>query len=1182
MQNTAKKWTVEQLQAINADNENILVSAAAGSGKTSVMIERVIRLIKDGASLDRMLIVTFTRAAASDMKSRLAESLILSSDADPRFAEEYHKLNRSHISTLHTFCRDLLKEHFEEAGLDPLAKIGDPNLLSALKIRAFDEAMDELYARQDENSKAFISAFSEEEILDFLNALYYFILSQPNPFEWLDSTIKIGSTGKSLKENPLYALLKDEALIKLYGALQLADICESIVLNPNGPARYMENAKYDREIVLECIDKVEKTSFAPYKNLSFSRLSNRKAPDEEDVSLRELYKTYRNRLKKCVEEANALLPRDDDELNEYAEIIKKTLPFKKALVFLTKTAHEKFIFYKNKNAVLDFNDLEHMSLEALSHEDVQKSVAESFDYIFVDEYQDISRIQESIINKIHSGNKLFMVGDVRQSIYRFRLADPSLFLHKYSTFDEDEESFEHLVLLNTNFRSTKNILRSVNEVFSNAMRERVTELNYDSKARLNAKEDQLDGDPAELHIVIKNSKDGDDEELSAYKRPIELEAELISEEILSIVGKPLFNLNRNVMYKDIVILLRTASNKADFIKRALEDKGIPVFNDTDKQYYDSPEIADTINILKILDNPYQDVALLSALASPAFEFTFEELADIRIQSNEYSKPFYYCFFNSKENPKIASAIEKMERWRLLSKNLPFDVFIRRLLEETNIYACCGAVLGAEQRQANLRLLCENASRENRIFDLKSFLLSIKEARKAMKDSAVSLSSGDNAVRIMTVHKSKGLEFPIVFLANTCHRFRFDGGDPVKMHIDAGFTLPYVDISRSTIAKTYLDKAIKIKSERDIRSEEARLLYVAMTRAKNKLYIYATPGSIDSSMQNWSMPSGDYSVANAKSMADFLAPAVYPALEKRTDTMFTGESGAEWKICWHYQKDEQNLEKKNKHKKLPELKTPDENTAAKLLDIERSDFQLKTSVTALLKRRRWKMQNFDEETEQLKRKPFIEERPSFGVSSIASAGLSPQERGTAAHKFLSSVDLDKIKSSFEVQENEKADSNQQKQYAGKQKILSIKHILLEEKKRLVKLGILSKNEADSIDIDKISMFFETPLARRMLKSHKIQRELPFVVKLEQGTLLQGVIDCCFLDDDKKIVVVDYKTDRNISIMLDTYKEQMLYYVKALNALTKYEVKEAALYAIQENRFYDVDIAKDIEKNSYFNK
>ena len=371
--------------------------------------------------------------------------------------------------------------------------------------------------------------------------------------------------------------------------------------------------------------------------------------------------------------------------------------------------------------MLDFNDLEHMSLEALSHEDVQKSVAESFDYIFVDEYQDISRIQESIINKIHSGNKLFMVGDVRQSIYRFRLADPSLFLHKYSTFDEDEESFEHLVLLNTNFRSTKNILRSVNEVFSNAMRERVTELNYDSKARLNAKEDQLNGDPAELHIVIKNSKDGDDEELSAYKRPIELEAELISEEILNIVGKPLFNLNRNVMYKDIVILLRTASNKADFIKRALEDKGIPVFNDTDKQYYDSPEIADTINILKILDNPYQDVALLSALASPAFEFTFEELADIRIQSNEYSKPFYYCFFNSKENPKIASAIEKMERWRLLSKNLPFDVFIRRLLEETNIYACCGAVLGAEQRQANLRLLCENASRENRIFDLKSFL-----------------------------------------------------------------------------------------------------------------------------------------------------------------------------------------------------------------------------------------------------------------------------------------------------------------------------------------------------------------------------------------------------------------------------------------------------------------------------
>lgn len=1169
----AKKWTKRQLQAIRADNENILVSAAAGSGKTSVMIERIIRLIDEGASIERMLIVTFTRAAASEMKSRLAESLILNADTDfvpdrrRRFVTEYHSISKSHISTLHTFCRDLLKEHFEEAGLDPLAKVGDPNLLAALKTRAFDEAMDELYAKDDEDAKAFITAFSEEEILEILNKLYFYIMSKPAPFEWLDETLYVGSDAESLMENPLYALLKDEALIKLNGALQLANICESIVLSENGPARFAENAEYDKKIVLECINKIKNTSFAPYKNVKFSRLPSSKIPPYEDDEKRELYKDYRKKIKDCVNEANSLLPRDEKELRKYAYLIKKTISYKKALMFLIKKAHEKYIFYKAKNAVLDFNDLEHMALEALKHEDVQKSVSEDFDYIFVDEYQDISSIQETIIDKIHSGNKLFMVGDVRQSIYRFRLADPGLFLNKYSTFDENEDSAERLVLLNTNFRSSQNILKCVNEVFANTMRKRVTELDYDSRARLNAREGQILGDPVEMHIVLKN-KDQDDGNFSAYKKPIELEAELITEEILNIVGKPLFNLNRNVMYKDIVILLRTASNKADYIKRALEKKGVPVFNDTDKQYYESPEIADTINILKVLYNPYQDVALLSALASPAFEFSFEELADIRIESNEYDKPFYECFFNMSENPKVHSAVKKIERWRALSKNLPFDVFLRRLLDESNIYFCCGALAGAEQRQANLRLLCEKAGRENKIYDLKTFLLDVEEAKKAMKDGAVSMSSGDNAVRIMTVHKSKGLEFPIVFLANACHRFRFDESDKIKMHEDAGFTLPYIDAERSTISKTYLDKAIKIKNERDIRSEEARLLYVAMTRAKNKLYIYAAPGSINSSMQLWSMPKGDFSVSCAKSMADFIAPAIYPALKKMTNTLYSGEEGALWKICWHNEKDEQDAGAQNRLKYLPKLRPVDQKTAEALSDYEASGEQLKTSVTALLKRKRWKMQSFDEETAKLKRHPFIEQTRGFSNKKIAG-GLSPQERGTAAHKLLSCVNLEKLSKSLE--NNVKSKDSGSYETALEKLII----VLQDENKRLVQSGILSENEADSIDINKIAMFFETPVAKRMLKSKKIKRELSFALKLKSGTLLQGVIDCCFLDDENNITVIDYKTDRDISAMLETYKEQMRWYALALNRLTGYSVREALLYAINENRFYEVDKSNEEE-------
>ncbi|MDO5022277.1 MAG: UvrD-helicase domain-containing protein [Eubacteriales bacterium] len=1213
MQDNAKKWTDKQLQAIFADNENILVSAAAGSGKTSVMIERVMRLIEDGGTLSRMLIVTFTRAAAADMKRRLSESLILNAEKDPRFAKEYHSLSRSHISTLHTFCRDLLREHFEEAGLDPLAKIGDPNLLSALKTRAFDEAMDELYAKEDTDSKSFINAFSEEEILEYLNTLYYYILSRPEPFEWLNRTLENGSTMESLKQSPLYALLKDEALIQLEGALQLADECESIVLSPNGPARYLEAAKMDKDIVLACIDQIEKSSFATYKNLKFTKLSSKKAPPDESEQLRERYKTLRSRLKKCVEEANSLLPQDDEELESYAHIIRKTLPFKRALVDLIKSAHEKFLFYKSQNAVLDFSDLEHLSLEALKHEHVQKSVSESFDYIFVDEYQDISRIQEAIISKIHGDNKLFMVGDVRQSIYRFRLADPGLFLHKYSNFEEAEKAQERLVLLNTNFRSSKNILLAVNEVFANAMRERVTELDYDDKARLNPKENQIMGSPVEVHIVKKdgNTLDDDDNPSPAYRRPIELEAELIAKEILNTVGKPLFNLNRNLQYKDIVILLRTASNKADFIKRALENFGIPVFNDTDKQYYDSPEIADTLNILQVLDNPMQDIPLLGALSSPAFDFTPQELADIRIKT-DYTKPFYECFYSLKDEPKIGESIKKIERWRLLAENLPFDIFIRQLIQESNIYTYSGALLGAEQRQANLRLLCEKAGRENKVYDLQSFLRDIAEARKAMKDGAVALSDGDNAVRIMTVHKSKGLEFPVVFLANACHRFRFDESSRLKMHIDAGFTLPFIDIERSTITKTYLDKAIKVKNERDIRSEEARLLYVAMTRAKNKLYLYLTPGSMDSSMQNWSLPRGDFSVASAKSMADFIVPAIYPSVfnivygDSNLDSYkYTGETGAMWEVFLHEGDSVSNYKTAEEIKNLPPLTENNYKNPFKTFDP--SDMPLKSSVSALLKRKLWKINDNDEETPTLKRKPFLEENTqSFDAysdenkteQSVSSsdnfsyeknpknipknyeglkyikynfdfyknAELSPQEKGIAVHKFLSAVNLDILRGSEEFLK----EADIQESSAISQQKYTFKDALEKERQRLFDIGILNKKEKEAVNTQKIAEFFKTPLSKRMLNSKNVQRELPFSLKLKSGTLLQGVIDCCFLEDEQ-IVVIDYKTDRNIYPMLPTYKEQMRWYVKALNTLSPYTVKTAALYSISEDKFFDVDIS-----------
>ncbi|MGI6739770.1 MAG: UvrD-helicase domain-containing protein [Christensenellales bacterium] len=1218
-----RQWTEEQLSAIQATNDEILVSAAAGSGKTSVMIEKALRFIEDGAAIDEMLVITFTRAAAGEMRQRLADELLRRAADNRHMARQYQRLGRAKISTIHTFCYDTIRENFVEAGIDPQSKIGSGAQLTALKERAIDEALDLLYDRQDDGSLQLIRSFEEEEITGMMNKLYFFLMAIPDPWDWLENSLDYCSDEKSLLENPLFALMLDEAMIQLEGTLQLANMCESIALEENGPERYLETAKQDIELVKYLIAEIENGIYIrDFNKIKFSRLNSKKAPPEESAEKQERFKALREELKKCVKNASEYLPNGEKELAFFTEIIAKTVPAKRALAQLTKDVHDIYTEHKRRRQLLDFNDLEHLALKALRDEYVRKNVSGKFKAIFVDEYQDISRIQEEIIKSIHIDNRLFMVGDVRQSIYRFRLADPGLFLDKYDSFDEHKNADSRLIPLQTNFRSSKNILDAVNEVFSSTMRRRVTELDYDNKARLippkNIEPNSADTNSIEVNLILR-AKDSDEDDSNivdtTYRKAIELEAALIAKKISDIVGKPLYGFDRNIKKRDIVILLRTASGKADYIKRALENSGIAVYNDSDSQYYESQEIMDVINILSVLDNPFQDVPLLSVLSCPCFDYSPEELADIRIRAENNSIPFYECFFSQQDNPKIKATIDKLNEWKLLSKGMSLENFLWTLLEDSNIYARCGMLPGGEQRRANLRLLCEKAREENRSFTIQSFLDDVNRARRTSKDSAVSLTEADDAVRIMTIHKSKGLEFPIVIVADLSHRFRFSDSDKLRISLEGGISIPYIDYERSTIRRTFLDKATGLKEEREVRSEEARLLYVAMTRAKNKLFLVSCVPSIKSAMQRWYYPKGDFAAVSAKSMLDWVGNSLYPALKDMSDTKYIGEEGAVWNIYWHNEADIPTYSAKTRKLRLPEIHPPSDEIINRFRRFEASTWQQKISVTSLIKREKWNIDDNEDETAKTKRIPISAN--IYKRMGKKSSGLSAVEKGQAVHKYLSQVDLQKINSAYElftVQSDEKskglnkelseepisninkenkelnnepehlsfidllqnAENIDTKEIGDFSKGKNLYLVLNEELKRLTSIGILQPIESESIDINAIKGFFTSDIGARLLKADKVYRELPFSLLLDSGALLQGVIDCCFIEGDN-IILIDYKTDYDTENIYENYHRQMHWYAVALNTLTPRIVTEAYLYAIRTGEFISVDV-KDIENTT----
>ena len=815
--------------------------------------------------------------------------------------------------------------------------------------------------------------------------------------------------------------------------------------------------------------------------------------------------------------------------------------------------------------MIDFSDMEQFTMDILSNPSYRKQLQEEYDHIFVDECQDVSQIQDAILQAIHNeDNHMFMVGDVKQSIYRFRKADPTLFLHRMRTFSDDEDARTRRIFLQKNFRSRDHVLEATNQVFRVAMRPNVTELTYEPEDELICGRETQNDPEVEMHLLdVSAGEDGEQVEA------LEAEAKVVIERIQELLQEQFDDggVVRNYTYRDMVILLSAASNTAPKIVEMLNSQGIPVFYDGAAAYFSLPEIQAVKSLLCVIDNPMQDIPLLAALKMIPFSLSDAQLAAIRSCKTGRGVPFYEAFDACCEKDdalaeRCREIRDQLSVWRFKAEVMCLSDFIWHVVRDSGYYAACGALPKGELRQANLRMLYQRALNfeQDGGTTLAQFLqLTDQQASGDDRMSAKMLGEGENLVRIMTMHKSKGLEFPVVFCMQMSGRLHKGYKGELLMHTNLGVAMPYVNRALRVKRKTMADDAFKVQRELDEKAERARLLYVAMTRARERLIMIGCCKGNERDV--WQLPESDYRVWTASSMTDWIMQGV---LSNDINNLSTGypHDGKPWNIrCWS---DCEGLSVDNAVDKegidswlRSVLSQPAEEVFPEWEQVKDAEaiVPLKTSVSAVAKKAvthdPLPLDGSDEDVEDKRaaeeivtplRMSELPARPAF----LEEKQMTGAERGTLMHRALSLIPLDVFRSESNID-------------------LAVRQAMHD----LVAREVFTAQELLSLNMRGLSRFFSSNLGQRMLMSPNVRREWSFNLLMDdqRGTLLQGVIDCCFVENDGW-VLVDYKTDRIIdeAAFQARYALQLSWYAKALETITGRPVREQWLYAISTGKAY----------------
>lgn len=1156
------QWTEQQAEAIRARNHTILVSAAAGSGKTAVLVERIVTLLKEGARLEKMMIVTFTRAAAAEMRQRLNDRLQQELPGEPKImSQALADLENTEISTIHSFCQHLLREEFQAAGIDPLSTICEEQRRQTLFHEAWQEAMNSLLEEHDPVFDELADTVTPETLEKWTNQFHTFLMSLPHPMDWLEQHTA-AMDAEPFTEQPWYQVLNTYAKQQVTGLGCIIRQEEEMLSRPEVIGEREEDWENDRagfdSFQAQLAENPEnlKELLATYTLKKAKTVRGVKDMPEETQQWDKDFKKLRQKQKDLVKELNGFLTMDEDKVRREMQQVKASAQGMKRLVERTG---EIFQQKKQEKNLLDFHDLEQMTVTLLDDESQRQRLKNRFQHIFVDECQDVSAVQDAIIQALQGEDTcLFMVGDVKQSIYRFRQADPTLFLHRMRTFSDEKDAKERRIFLQKNFRSRFNVLDATNRVFRKVMKAEVTELDY-------LPEDELIcGRATEKDPPVEILRCGMDKEKTNAADQLMAEALTAAQRMGEMCGETFFDgqQERKYTYRDMVILMPAVAGAAQKVSEVLESKGIPVYFDGADNYFELPEIKAMTALMQVLEDEMQDVPLLAALKMPPFLMTDQELAHVRRAKTGQDVPFYEAFFACAQGEgalaeRCRHIRETLKEWRFRAGTVKLSDFLWYLMGETGMFAVSGSLPEGETRQANLMLLCQKAAEfeDGGGVSLSGFLQVMGEMRMSQDTkSAKVLGENENLVRLMTIHKSKGLEFPVVFLMGLNKEMHKPEGKEIHLHSKLGISLPYMNRGLNIRRDTLPDKAFAIQKKLDEKAERARLLYVGMTRARERLILLVDDG--EESTQT--MPDSLYRVWSARSMAGWVMQILGD--EKGSTPLSTGFPQGEnpWYIRDCRQNEEQAVEKvRDFHRVQEQLRTLAESAPKRDMgqlwqgQMLPEDAQpLKTSVSALVRKTTLKDPmpvTEEEETREDKEKPeeivsplrlsTLPGRPRF----MEQRQMTGAEAGTLHHRVLSMADLAKMRQSP-----------------------SMADTLRQELQEWTARGMITKAEAGKIQPNMLLGFFQSDMGRRLLASEKVRREWRFNLRLkEQGdVLLQGVIDCAFMEDGQWILL-DYKTDHieDEEAFTERYRLQLQLYARAVEQITGVGVRETWLYALR---------------------
>ena len=1140
------QFTPAQKRAVLARGSSVLVSAAAGSGKTRVLTERLMAYLtdpNDPADVDQFLIITFTRAAAGELRARIQDAIADRLAVEPenrRLRRQSVLCAHAQIGTIHSFCTALLREHCAEAGLAPDFTVMDDNRGEALMAATLEKTLDRAYKHieTDDGMRLLAdtvgSGRDDKRLAVLVRQLFDKMQSHARPEVWAEEQIRqLRLTGVTDVADTQWG---EELLQRAAAGLRhWSDVMDALIRSVSAPeaawlgASYLPNLDVSAEGIrraLRACDRGWDAAREAVQAIEFPRLPTIK--NVVDPAFKDQIQARRTQCSGAIKQLRETF---SDPSEKLLADLAAMAPAMERLLRLTLEFSAAYTQEKQRRALVDYADLEHLAARILTDENnaptaLARSVSERFREIMVDEFQDVSEVQDLIFRAVsRSERNLFLVGDVKQSIYRFRLADPTIFLDKYDTFTPDGKAAQgeaRRILLQENFRSRETVLAAANHVFSNIMSRELGELDYDEDARLKrGLPEAAGGEPAELHLLqLPGADDGPPAERHA------LEADFAARRIRALIdGGATVRENgaeRPADWGDVAILLRSANAVGPIYRQALTAHGIPVESAQGSGFYRAPEVSVLISLLAVIDNPHQDVPLIAVLRSPLFSFSPDDLSDIRVADRDHD--FYTALCRRAEtDARCANFLQTLDSYRRLAPDTELESLLWQICDDRDLYALCAAMPDGSARRQNISefFALARSFESTGYRGLHRFVEWLR--RQAETGSEPALPTGARrAVKIMSIHKSKGLEFPIVFLCDLSTQFnRSDTQKTVLVHPTLGLGPKRTDPERGIEFPTFARTAISARIWRETLSEEMRVLYVAMTRAKDRLIMTATLKDAGKECDRLSLgltsPIAPESLRSATSMLKWVLMA---SLLDKDETVI--------------------------RRSVTQLASPEETAAALLeppalqpadpddaaLLKQRLDFRyghgasaaLPSKVTAT-ELKRLDAQN-DEESAALLKKPWRTfRRPNFSAQERA---LTAAERGTATHRVLQYLRFSDAQDAEGVQR---------------------------QIRELIRAGFLSEREGRAVLTDTIVGLMRSPLGARLIRAERegrIRREFRFSLLCpardffpdapDEEVLLQGVVDCCF-EEDGALVVVDYKTDR---IGADAVAERTAYYASQLRA------------------------------------